>query len=93
MPVSVESIDFASWMCQMQLCDHDAVFVKLSMEGAEYGLLNQLNSENLLCKADKWFVDWHVDTKLMPHAHALKKDIIKAGKQCWHKKGKFESLA
>lgn len=57
-PIDVPSIDFAAWL-EAEIDSNDNVFVKMDIEGAEFGLFEHLIATDNLSKLSGVAVEWH----------------------------------
>jgi len=73
--IQVDTIDFTAWFNELVSGDYvPEIWLKMNIEGAEYGIIEKLHERGLIPFVHKWYLQWHW-TKIALDKH--KHDEIK----------------
>lgn len=83
-PVSIECVDFSSWIKNNFLSD-DYIILKMDIEGAEYKVLKKMISDGSMNYINELWVEWHrkkINLDWKTHNNLIKNINIPIKKWC-----------
>jgi FkbM family methyltransferase len=84
--VSVEVVNLKEWLRDLSLDKSDSVILKMDVEGSEFGILQELMTEqNLFCLVDMWHVEFHLTNTEMSSVDdkkAIRKSFLDKVRAC-----------